>query len=102
VKNPAASSAVVTGHTAGELAAVHLVQLARSQPGGTKWGAWDAAHPDAAPALAVPARAWALSRVDRWAGWDWEHQTGLSVAAGAAPREIVLQVVTEEATPAPC
>ena len=97
-----ASSVVVTGRTAGGLAAALQGQLARLRLGATTWGAWDEAHPGAGLALDAPARAWALSRADRWAGWDWEHQTGLSVAAGAGPREIAFQVATEEPTPALC
>jgi hypothetical protein len=102
VRNHDASSVVVAGRTAGGLAAALQGQLARLRLGATTWGAWDEAHPGAGLALDAPARAWALSRADRWAGWDWEHQTGLSVATGAGPREIAFQVATEEATPALC
>jgi hypothetical protein len=94
VKGHAASSVAADGHTADELAAVHLEQLDRWQRGAMKWGAWDEVHPDVGPALALPARAWALSREDRWADWDWELPSGPSVAAGG-PREIAFQVVTE-------
>jgi hypothetical protein len=96
LKGHAASSVVVAGHTAGELAAVHSEQLDRWQRGATKWGAWDEVHPDAGPALAVPAQAWAPSHADRWADWDWEHLNGLTVAPDAGPRGIACQVVTEK------
>jgi hypothetical protein len=98
VKDPVASSVAEADRTAGALAVARPVPLVRQQRGAMMWGAWDEAHPDDGLALDAPVQVSARSHVDKWAGWNWEHQTGLPVVAGADHSAIL--AVPEEATPA--